>query len=489
MSITNKIVKGISWSLLTQIIHQGLQFLTVLTLARLLTPKDFGLVGTAALFTGFVGIFKGVGLASSVLQKAEVTQEELSSVFWMNIFIGLLLMILLWFSAPFVTKFFGASEVNNLIRVLSLSFPLSALSAVQMILLQKKLSFKVLGVAGIISELSAASIAIFCALKGAGFWAIVIKDLAAGLSLAIVFGLFVKTWRPSFHFNLNDLNRFWNFGLYRTGTSVFDYWRNQADYLIISKMLGAEALGYYMLAFNLVKYPINKALPLLNQVFFPAIVSIQGDIEQVKKVHVKMVRYLVLAGLPLMLGISLIAPELIWTLYGEKWLSSIPILQILSIWGIIMVVTSQFGTLLLALGKADQTFKLAIFSSIIIVPGLYFGAHFGLVGVALFWLIAAFLLFELYRRYAHRLIALTLRELIASLQGTVAIALLAAFSVLVMRVLVNAFLPNISGIGILVLYVATGILFLTLFYFWFESESEIRRARYLFSNFLGIGKH
>lgn len=485
MNITNKIIKGISWSVLTQVIHQGLQFVTVLILARLLAPKDFGLVGTAALFTGFVGIFKGMGLASSVLQKANVTQEELSSVFWMNSAISILLMILLWSGAPFVTNFFHAEEVSELIRVLSLSFPISAMSAIQMILLQKKMAFEALGVTGIASEFAAAFVAIWCALRGMGFWSIVVKDLVAGLSLSIMLWIFVRDWKPSFHLTLKDLSRFWNFGLYRTGTSVFDYWRNQADYLVISKMLGAEALGYYMLAFNLVKYPINKLLPLLNQVLFPAIVSIQGDIAQVKRLHIRMIRYLVLTGLPLMIGISLIASELINVLYGEKWLPAAPILQVLSIWGVVMVITSQFGVLLLALGKANQTFKLAIVSSVIILPALYVGAHFGLIGVALAWLLAGFLLFEFYRRYAHGLIALSFRDLISALYSVLATAVFTAISAVTIKTVVNLVLPSIPDVGVLILFAMMCILSLILFYYWLESESEISRIRHHLSTLLG----
>lgn len=443
-------MKGLAWTGSTQVFRYALHFIFILVLVRLLSPRDFGLVGTAAIFSGFIGSLKGFGLIASLYQRQNLSQEEVSSVFWMNLGINIGLVAIVVLSAPSVAEFFHEAELERILYVSAVGIPLSSVWDIQMVLLRRKLDFRAIGIVGVLSEFAGGMSAIILAAQGFGVLSLVLRELIASVASMIVFWTFFGNWLPSRHFRFDDLRSMWGYGLSRTGSVFTDFAKNQADYFFIGKLLGAEALGFYMIAFNLVKYPVTRILPVLNMVLFPAMVSIQDDITKVKGVHLRVMKVLVLVGMPALLGLALFSEEIVTILYGNKWLPSIPVLEILAIWGFLYLLTSQLSILQLALGRADLDFRLTLVGLALLVPSFYFAAGIGIVAVAWAWLLPSIVIFEFYRRSSHGLIHLRFAEFAAALRRPFAVSGLALSVMLVLKVTLHLVWPSL-GDGVLVL--------------------------------------
>jgi O-antigen/teichoic acid export membrane protein len=477
MSLAEKVAKGIAWSGVTQALRHALNLLITVALARLLAPRDFGLVGTAWIFVGFAGSLQGMGLIASLYQKKDLSQDILSSVFWMNLGFSVVLLLLLFPSAPLIAQFFGEPAIEYLLYLSGLTIPISALWNIHFVLFLRDLDFRRMGMVTVWSEVIGGLAAIMMALTGFGFWSLVGKELTASLASVAILWAYVRNWRPSMHFRLKDLNGLWQYGLNRSGGIVVEYWQGQMDLFVVGRLLGAEALGFYMVAFNLVKIPVTRLFPLFNQVLFPALVTIRDDLSRVKDVHLRMMRYLILAGVPSLLSLAFLGVEVLGALYGEKWLASAAVLEILAVWGVVYLITVQLHVLLLALGRADSVLRLTLLGAGIMVPAIYIGAQFGIVGVAWAWLIPSLVILELYRRTAYSILDISMRDVYYHLGRALCISTCIALSIGLFHVGVTRVWPSAPVVLILITCGVFGVLVGLVIYFQFEDRGEIKRMR------------
>jgi O-antigen/teichoic acid export membrane protein len=484
MSLAEKVAKGVAWSGTTQALRYALNLLITVALARLLAPRDFGLVGTASIFVGFAGSLQGMGLIASLYQRKDLSQDILSSVFWMNLGFSAVLLLLLLTVAPLIAAFFGEPAIQYLLYLSGLTIPISALWNIHFVLLLRDLDFRRMGMLAVWSELISGLAAIMLALMGFGFWSLAGKELTASVASVCIMWVYLRNWRPSMHFRLKDLNGLWQYGLNRSGGLVVEYWQGQIDLFFVGRLLGAEALGFYMVAFNLVKIPVTRLFPLFNQVLFPALVLIRDDLSRVRKVHLRMMRYVILAGVPSLLSLAFLAVEVLGALYGKKWLPSAPALAILAVWGVVYLMTVQLHILLLALGRADSVLRLTLLSAGIMVPAIYIGAQFGIVGVAFAWFTPSLLILECYRRTAHSILDISRRDMYCHLGRAICIATGIALSLGLFHLGVTRVWPSAPAVLTLVMCGVFGVLVGLLIYFQFENRDEINRTRVYLSGML-----
>lgn len=435
MNLKQQAVSGVKWSGVSMGVVTGLQFVTLAVLARLLSPSDFGLMGMIMVVIGFARLFADMGISNAIIYRQDATSEELSSLYWLNILVGIVIFFVVCGGCPLITAFYHEPRLSNLIYLSSLIFLITPFGQQFQILLQKELKFDQLAKIEIISSFANSVVAITLAILGMGVFSLIWGQLA-GTSLRVLLLSWWgwKNWRPRVHFSTQDLRRYISFGLYQMGEKAVNYFNSNLDYLLIGSLLGAKALGYYTLAYNLILRPSSTINPIITRVAFPVFSKMQNDTEKLKRGYLKVLQLLSAINFPLMAGLAVVAPIAVPIVFGEQWLPSIILIQILTLVGLLRSTGNPVGSLLLSKGRADLGFKWNLALMITQIPGLYLGVKLGgTVGVA----IAFAILMCIYSVFNYLILIRTmlgpcLREYISSMwpslwmSGVMAVAVFAA---------------------------------------------------------------
>lgn len=384
MSLREDASSGVKWTTLSSLTNTIIQFLLVIVLARLLNPTDFGLVAIVNIVIGFAQLFSDAGISAAIIHHRHVSSEQLSSLYWLNIFSGVILFGILILISPIAALFFDDPRLTKLFYLASLNFLIIPIGQQFQILFQKELDFDSITKIEMSSNLFGAIIALLTAFFNLGAASIIIGQISkVSLSSFLLLKKGIKKHKPQFIFSLSNIKGFIGFGLYQMGQKSLNYFYSRIDQLLIGKLLGPTDLGYYNLAFNLVIQPISRINPIVNRVAFPVYAKIQHDSKKLKSGYFETIKYLTLINFPLLVGIAVVAKSFVLIFYGEKWEPSIILIQILAIVALIRSMGNPVGSLLLAKGRADLGFKwlLTVFSFSPIV--IYFSSHYGIMYVAL----------------------------------------------------------------------------------------------------------
>lgn len=390
-SLATRTLRGIGWSSLSQIARQIIQMGVIAVLARLLTPRAFGLVGMITIFSAFINIFSELGLGSAVIQQKELDKDTLSSVFWMNVLTGLLLSCLMAVCAPAIASFYGEPKLKKLAMAIGLTFFISSFGIVQKTLLTKELSFGKLFFAEITSMVVAGVFAIFLALRGWGVWSLVVQSLSA-IFVTVLALWYLTRWQPQFVFKWASVKQLLGFGLNLLGFQFINYFARNADNLLIGKFIGAAALGYYDRAYQFMLYPLQNVSNVLGRVLFPALSIIQEDLSKVRAIYLRATLYISVVSFPMMLGLLVVAPEVIRILFGAQWEASIPVLQILCPVGLIQSIVTTVGWIYLSQGRTDIQFKFILCTLPVRIGAFFMGIRWGIQGIAAAYAISVFFL-------------------------------------------------------------------------------------------------
>ena len=262
-------------------------------------------------------------------------------------------------------NFFREELVQPILIVSSINFIVGSFSVVPRTLFVKSLNFKKLAIVEISATFISGMLSILLAINGYGVWSLVLGGLSSSfISVLILWRL--SPWRPSYKFSILHFKELFAFGSHVMGSSVLNYVDTNVDYLVVGKMIGASALGYYTLAYNLITFPLNKISTIVTRVTFPAFSIIQDDNKALQNGYLKAVRYISLITFPMLAGMFVVAPEFIVVVYGSKWAPMILPLQILCLAGALKSIGTTVGTILLSKGRADIQFKWNIFTVIVL---------------------------------------------------------------------------------------------------------------------------
>jgi len=403
MALKSQALSGIKWSSISTAINMFLQFLTLVTLSRLLSPEDFGLLGMVMVIVGFSQSFADMGVGGAIIHKQNSTPEELSTLYYLNIFTGFLLAFFLIIFAPFIASFYHESRLINLIYWISLIFFVIPFGIQFQMLLQKNLSFKMLAIIEITGNFLGAVVSIILAILKFGVLSIILGQIVLYSSKSILFAIQgFSHWRPIRYFNLKEVKDYITFGLYQMGERSITYFGSYLDYLLIGKFLGAETLGYYSIAHQFVTIPFQKLNPILTKVLFPVLAKIQHNNEKLKIAYFTSLKYLVYIIFPIICGIALLARPVVLLFLGEKWLPSVILIQLLALVAIFRARSNPIGSLLLAKGRADLGFKWNVGVLITQFLGILISVQYGVVPVILtviglqviYWLLMYFIIFR-----------------------------------------------------------------------------------------------
>jgi len=372
--------RAVLWNYASFASGKVLVLVTMVVLARLLTPGDFGMVAFATIAVNYLSVLKDLGLGGAVIQRRNDTEEAAQTVYVLNLAMAALLTATTALCAPLVAAFFREPLVTPLLRVLSLSFLIDALGSVHMVLLRRNLDFrrKLIPDTGQAVMKGIASIAF--AATGFGVWALVWGQLVGGLVAAFL-AWAVVPWRPRFRMHPHLIRPLMRFGLPLMATDVqHAVWAN-LDYVVVGRMLGDAALGVYTLAYRLPELLIHSVWRVLAGAVFPFFSSIQQLPDLLRKGFLATIRYTQIVIVPLCVGLFITAEPAVEVLFGEQWRAAIPVLRLLAVFSLVGSIGVNVGDVYKAIGRPDILAKLSALDLVLLTPALILGARHGLIGV------------------------------------------------------------------------------------------------------------
>ena len=424
----DKTIRGVSWSVVSQVGKVIPLAVVSIVLANLLSPRAFGLIAMITIIVGFAEVFAEMGFSAALVQRRGLQKEHLSSVFWLNLASGGLLTALFMAGAPLLGSFYGEPLLVPLTMFIAVTFLIKSAAVVQRALFTREVDFKALSIVEVSSVGVAGVVAIWMAYSGYGVWSLAVQSvLQALLSTALLWTF--SSWRPHFQFAWQGVKDLLGFSLSYTGTQSMNYWARQADDLLIGKFIGSAALGVYRFAYDIMLFPLQNISRVMSRVMFPSLSSIQSEKERVKDVFLKMAGTVALVTFPLMLGLLATTERFVYVVFGAKWAGMIPILRVFALLGLSQSIGTLVGNLFLSQGRADLQFRLGLVSKPLTLIAIVIGLQWGVLGVALGYAAASWLMSYPIFYFAGRLVNLTYGELLRTLGGTFGCAVLMAGAV------------------------------------------------------------
>jgi O-antigen/teichoic acid export membrane protein len=359
----------------------GLRLGSLMILARLLGPKDFGLVGMVTAFTGVLNLFRDFGLSSAAVQRTTVTDEQISTLFWINILVGALFGLVAVAMAPAVAAFYHEPRLVAVTIVLAAGFLFNAAGVQHSVLLQRQMRFTTLAVIGFVSLMVGTAIAISGAKTGYGYWALV--AMTVSLPLTTTIGLWLTSgWVPGMPHRRTGVRSMIRFGGTITLNGLVAYVAYNAEKVLIGRFWGAAAIGIYGRAYQLVNIPTDNLNSAVGEVAFSALSRLQDDSRRLKSYFLKGYSLVLAMTLPITIAFALFADDVVVVLLGPKWKDAVVILRLLAPTILIFALINPLGWLLYSMGLVRRSLKIALVFAPTIIGGYVMGLPFGPKGVA-----------------------------------------------------------------------------------------------------------
>lgn len=380
-NLKQKAASGMIWTALQRYSKMGIQFISGIILARLLTAYDYGCIGMLSIFMVLAEAFIDGGFGSALIQKKRPTQVDYSTIFWWNLGMAVLMYLLLYTSAPAIARFYNIPVLRDVLRVQGLVLFIYAFNIVQRNQLKKHLNFKVLSIVTIATSLISLFVTIVMAYKGFGVWALVAQNLITAAIPALVFWFFIK-WRPILSFSWQSFRELFSFGFYMFLTNLLNNFSGKIQGLLIGKVYSPSTMGYYSKASGTEHLASSSISSIMTQVTYPLYAEVQDDKRQLGNMIKRLTMTIAYITFPLLFLLLLLAKPIFIVLYSDRWLASVPYFQVLCFAGMGACLMSVNIQSLAAIGKSREMFLWTLvkrfFGISAIVSGLYF---FGMKGL------------------------------------------------------------------------------------------------------------
>lgn len=356
-SLKKQAISGAKWVGTANVFVIVLLFIRTAILGRLLEPSDFGLMSMVMVVVNFALVFSDMGVSKAIIQRQNISKDQLSSLYWTNIIIGIIIMLVVSAISPLVAAFYSEKRLISLLAISSLIFPITAIGQQFQVLLEKEMIFAKLALADTLSSLLGTFITIIFALIGYGVLSLIIGQIViATVKMLYLLLVGLKFHKPIFYFNIKDIKGFLNFGLFQMGESFIYYFNTNVDYILIGRFLGQDALGMYYFAYQIVLMPITRINPILTRVAFPAFSKKQSDNQALNKGYIELIKFIALIVMPIVTGFALVAPVAVPLIFGDKWIDSVILIQIMTLPAILYSLGNPIGVIQLAKGRVDIGF-------------------------------------------------------------------------------------------------------------------------------------
>ena len=475
--LKSKVVKGIIYNFSGSLLKNGITFIISVFLSRILNPSDFGLIGMVTVFVTLAQGLSDLGLSSGLIKEKEPTDREMSSVFFFNIGISIVLTLILYFSAGLIAKFYNNTEIEMVVKAISFTFILNSLNNVHQTILYKNLELKISRISSIISAIISGIVGLSFAYYGFGVWSLVYSTYASSITAIIVIW-YSSSWRPSFVFKLSDIKNLMPFGLKVFFVFYIDQIYTRIDIMIIGKIFTPSTLGYYFRASSLNQLITKYSSQGLGGIFFPAISKLQGDIPRIIIVYKKALNAICFLSFFISGFLFLNANEIIVLLFTSKWIPSVTYFQILAFSSYAFPLTIIFNGVLLGTGNAGLQLKLEIIKKLFGLLGLIIGFYFGLKGYL--WSIAftATIGLILSFSYIKKILGISINSNLSDVYKYLIPLVSSTMAVLMIRY-------YIGSLNSLLLLFISG-LFYTIFYFYLSHRFKLLGYSIIYANLFSI---
>jgi len=432
MSVKKDTVTGMKWLIGSSVLQRIIALLTTAVLARMLGPSTYGLFAYAMIVVTSFELFKSLGIDAALLRRDKDFALAADTTFWIIPFLGISLYILLFISAPLIGRFLNSEVLVDVVKVLGIIFVLNCFGRVPNIVLDKKMQFHSIAIAEFISKIMFSITAIVLAFLGWGIWSLVYAYIIQ--SAIRIFYICKKSgWAPTYKFDFKLALEMLNFGKFIFFTTILWFIKMNLDNILVGKLLGTTMLGFYAISFNVANFGADFFGSKIYRVMYPAYARLRSEGKSLKPAFFKITRFITLIALPFAVTVLLLSREMLYFVYGEKWLQASECLRILAFAGFFNAASTGIGGVYLAEGKPKYSFfvtalQVGLFF-LFIIP---FARKFGLEGVSIVVSLVGAITFFMSMRWVKKVLKFKAKEIINEIKPIV-------ISVIVMSILISVF--------------------------------------------------
>ncbi len=363
-------VSGVKWTGMAEFFIRIFQFAVTIVLARLLTPEDFGLITLALILVKFVQLFIDLGLASTLIQKLEISEEHFNFSFTFLVLVSLLFALPLFLWPDALAGLLGNMDIAPLLKALAFVVPLSAVNVLPRVLLNRDLKFKELSMADLFSAFFYGLITVAFAFWIRNVWCFVYGVYAEQIVLGAVLWGYAR-WKPRYHFSLGIVKELFNFTSSVFGTRLLNFLNLNLLNIFINKFFGSVALGFFSLAYQVIDLPTQRIAKNIMKVMYPVLSKLQKNSADYRNMLLKSMFVMVLAIMPFFTILFLLAKPFVLIFYGEKWAEVIPVIKILCVAGFVRSLWTAISVVCLSSGRPQFELRLNLLVALLLFPSIF----------------------------------------------------------------------------------------------------------------------
>lgn len=409
MSLKNKFITGVFWSGIGRFSSLGIQFIVSIILARILGPYAYGIIGILTVFVAIAQIITDSGFGQALIQKGENSQIDYSSVFFLNLFIGIFLYGLLYIFAPYLDTFYQIKNLGEYARIIFLIIPINSIGLIPRTLMQKDLEFKKISIIELCSALFSGIIGILLAYFKFEIFALIAQMLTINI-LRTLLSILVKKWLPTLKFSILTIKKLFTYGVNLMLTSLLTVIFNNIHTLIIGKYYSAINVGYYNQAKQYEQITSNTVTDIVLSVSFPALVKFKGDLLALKLAYKKIIEMVIFLIAPLMIGLLSFSYELFEVILTEKWIAAVPYFNILCIYGSTFPLHQINSNIFKVLGESKTLLYLELFRRIVLILSIVLTISISIEALLYGQVISMLVVIVVSMYYSGRLIGYKIKD-------------------------------------------------------------------------------
>jgi O-antigen/teichoic acid export membrane protein len=447
--------RAAGWALLATAGARVVSLVSLVVLARLLAPRDFGLLAVALVYITYIETIGDLGTGSALIYWPDRRREAADVTFFTSLLAGLLWFAFTWVAAPWVADFFNNPDGTAIIRALAWSFPIKYLGNAHDALAQKELHFRKRMVAEVGMAVVKAGVSIACALGGLGAWSLVWGQLS-GLAVWTLLLWILVEWRPRLHFDRELARPMLRYGRGIVVVNVVAALVHHADAAVVGRFVGTAALGVYQVAYKVPEMSIAILMWVVSRVAFPAFSKVQAAGGDLGAAYRASLQYVTAMTVPAAVGLWIVAEPLVLTLFGPKWAAAIPVLRWIALYMAVRSFGSSAGDVLKATGRTRLLALLGVARAIVLIPALVWASRFGNVGVAAAMTAVAFASTVTNMTVAGRILHVGARQAFAATRSSLVAGVVLAVALIALRMVTE---PLIHAMTLAVLVAAGAVIY------------------------------
>ncbi|MEO1128604.1 MAG: lipopolysaccharide biosynthesis protein [Planctomycetota bacterium] len=422
MGLRERAIQGVVWSALRVCGGNAISFFVQILLVRLLAPKSFGLVALAIVFTALLRTLQDQGLTKALIQRKDLEPQHLDSAFWVMLAAGAVMTSLCVILAGPIATALGEPRLAEILPWLALNLVIGSFGSVQAALLTRRMRFKSLALRSLSGTFAGGVVGVVMAFSGFGIWSLIGLRLVDAVVATIALWS-LSSWRPSLSFSIRHFKEIFGFGANAMGIALLNWSEKHLDNLLIGIFLNAKSLGFFAIARAMVRR-VNSALTIsVADVALPTFSRMQTERDRMGDAFLTATQVVAVVAFPSFLGMLVVTPDFVLTLFGERWTPSIPLMQILCLGMLLPAVTHFTGPVIMACGRPSWLLSIKMVGLVVRVAAFLIGVRWGLIGIAVALVSARYVMLPVSLTLAMRLTNLRAARLRRRLAGPLIAAL------------------------------------------------------------------